>query len=70
MSLCHATVRVVGEWTETVAAGFTRDLKVVIGGSFGTATDLRELKEGDTALVDVRSKPVEDVERSRRPSSR
>lgn len=54
MSICHAVVGVVGEWTETVPAQFMKGLKIVIGGLFGAATDLRDFKEGDADLVETR----------------
>ena len=53
MSVCHAVVGVVGEWTEKVSAEFMRGLKVIIGGLFGAASNLREFKEGGTALVEA-----------------
>jgi hypothetical protein len=53
ISVCHAVVGVVGEWTEKVPAIFTKGLKVVIGGLFGAATDLRDFKEGGTDLVEA-----------------
>lgn len=54
MSICYAVVGVVGEWTEKVPAQFAKGLKVVIGGLFGAATDLRDFKEGDTDLVEAK----------------
>jgi hypothetical protein len=54
MSICHAVVGVVGEWTEEVPAQFATGIKVVIGGLFGAATDLRAFKEGDADLVEVK----------------
>lgn len=53
MSICYAVVGVVGEWTEKVPAQFNKGRKVVIGGLFGAATDLRDFKEGNTGLVEV-----------------
>ena len=54
MSICHAVVGVVGEWTEKVPAQFMKGIKVVIGGLFGAATDLRDFKEDDTDLVEAK----------------
>jgi hypothetical protein len=54
MSVCHAVVGVVGEWTERVPAQFMKGLKVMVGGLFGAATDLRDFKEGDTNLVEAK----------------
>jgi hypothetical protein len=53
MSVCHAVVGVVGEWTEKVPALFTKGLKVVVGGLFGAAKNLRNFKEGDTDLIEA-----------------
>jgi hypothetical protein len=53
MSVCHAVVGVVGEWTEEEPAQFMSGLKVVIGGLFGAVTDLHDFKEGDTDLVEA-----------------
>ncbi len=53
MSVCHAVVGVVGEWTEEVPAQFMKGLKMVIGGLFGAATDLRAFKESEIDLVEA-----------------
>ena len=53
MSICHAVVGVVGEWTERTPAEFMKGLKVVIGGLFGAAKIVREFKEGDTDLIEI-----------------
>lgn len=54
MSVCHAVVGVVGEWTEEIPAQFMKGRKIFIGGLFGAATDLREFREGDTSLVEAK----------------
>ncbi len=43
----------VGEWTEARPAGFTRGLKVILGGVFGAVKNLCSFKEADTDLVEV-----------------
>lgn len=46
-------VGVVGEWTEKVPALFTKGLKVVVGGLFGAAKNLRKFREGNTDLIEA-----------------
>jgi hypothetical protein len=53
MSKCYAVVGVVGEWTEEGSSSFGKGRKIVIGGLFGAAKDLREFKEDETDLTEV-----------------
>jgi hypothetical protein len=53
MSLCHAVVGVVGEWTERGSAEFAKGLKIIIGGLFGAAQNLRDFEETGTKLVEA-----------------
>jgi hypothetical protein len=53
MSICHAVVGLVGEWTEGHPAVFTQGLKVILGGLFGSAKNLRSFKEAGTDLIEV-----------------
>jgi len=52
-SVTHAVVGVVAEWTEQSAAEFGKGKKIVIGGLFGNALNLREFEEKGTKLVEA-----------------
>jgi hypothetical protein len=53
MAKCYALVGVVGEWTEESSASPAEGRKVIFGGLFGAAKNLKEFEENKTKLVEV-----------------
>jgi hypothetical protein len=61
MSKAYAVVGVIAEWSETVAGPRAGTVKNIVGAFFGAAQIVKEFKDGDADLIEVRVDFASDV---------